>query len=142
MRVAERDGDGDVGRCRGCVAGDAAGGVDARRRDDGDVHGVRSAMGRARRWSPVEPEVSQATCANGVVTVPTVTPATGPTGVIYAVDPAGAYDAARRIYTVTVTATLADGYGWGQLPDGWLPGVDDGDGDVDGDACRARRVRW
>ena len=70
--------------------------------------------------SPVEPTVTQASCVDGVVTVPTVVLATGPTGVSYVVDPAGPYDA-HGAHTVTVTATLADGYAWGQLTPGWLP---------------------
>ena len=72
--------------------------------------------------SPVNPEIRLATCANGEVTVPTVTAATGPTGISYVVDPAGALTPGTVAHIVTVTATLADGYGWGQLGTGWLPG--------------------
>ena len=42
--------------------------------------------------APADPTVMQATCANGEVTVPTVTPGTGPAGVGYSVDPPGPYD--------------------------------------------------
>ena len=73
--------------------------------------------------SPVNPEIHLATCANGEVTVPTVTAATGPTGVSYKVDPAGALTPGTVAHTVTVTATLADGYGWGTLGTGWLSGA-------------------
>ena len=66
--------------------------------------------------------MTQATCTAGVVTVPTVTPATGPTGVTYALDPPGPYDPGTDDYTVTVTATLADGLAWGQMPAGWTRG--------------------
>ena len=72
--------------------------------------------------SPVNPEIHLATCANGEVTVPTVTAATGPTGVSYKVDPGGALTPGTVAHTVTVTATLADGYGWGTLGTGWLSG--------------------
>ena len=37
----------------------------------------------------MNPVVTQATCVDGEVTVPTVAAATGPTGVSYIVDPAG-----------------------------------------------------
>ena len=50
------------------------------------------------------------------------------------VDPAGPLTPGTATHTVTVTATVADGYGWGQLGAGWLPGASDGvDGDVDGE---------
>ena len=65
-----------------------------------------------RRWS-------QATCADGEVTVPTVVPAAGPAGVTYALDPPGPFDRARRRSPVMVTATLADGLAWGTLPAAW-----------------------
>ena len=68
---------------------------------------------------PADPAVTQATCTNGVVTVPTVEPATGPTGVSYSLDPPGPYDPGTETYTVTVTATLSDGLAWGELPDDW-----------------------
>ena len=68
--------------------------------------------------TPVDPTVVQATCANGVVTVPTVTPGTTPAGVTYDFDPPGPYDGHRGL-TVTVTATLSDGLAWGELPDDW-----------------------
>ena len=45
---------------------------------------------------PMDPTVAQATCTNGVVTVPTVMPAPSPTGVTYALDPPGPYSRARR----------------------------------------------
>ena len=71
--------------------------------------------------SPVDPEIHLASCVNGAVTVPTVTAATGPTGISYVVDPAGPLTPGTVAHTVSVTATLADGYGWGQLGTGWLP---------------------
>ena len=67
--------------------------------------------------SLVDPGVDQATCAEGVVTVPTVTLPTS-TGVVYTVDPAGPYDGTADI-EVLVTATVVNDYGWGQLPLGW-----------------------
>ena len=82
--------------------------------DDGDVpvtfdlDGVCAGDFRRIRWS------TQATCTAGEVTVPTVVLATGPAGVTYAVDPPGPYDG-HGGHTVTVTATLADGYAWGTL---------------------------
>ncbi len=69
--------------------------------------------------APADPVVTQATCTGGEVTVPTVVPGTGPTGVSYALAPPGPYDPGTEDYTVTVTATLADGLAWGELPDDW-----------------------
>jgi large repetitive protein len=67
--------------------------------------------------APVNPEVTQATCANGAVTVPEITlPQT--IGVVYVLDPIGPYDGTRDT-TVTVTATLPDGFEWMQMPPGW-----------------------
>ncbi len=61
--------------------------------------------------TPADPTVSLATCANGAVAVPTVgLPTT--TGVTYVVDPSGPYDGTQDT-TVTVTATVADGFEWG-----------------------------
>ena len=45
--------------------------------------------------TPVDPTVMQATCTDGEVTVPTVTPASGPAGVSYALVPPGPYDGHR-----------------------------------------------
>ena len=42
--------------------------------------------------APVAPTVTQATCTDGEVTVPVVTPATAPAGVTYLLDPPGPYD--------------------------------------------------
>jgi hypothetical protein len=68
--------------------------------------------------TPLDPDVDQATCANGEVTAPTITP-TPVEGITYTVDPAGPYDGTVDT-TVTVTATLADGYAWPDpMPDGW-----------------------
>ncbi len=67
--------------------------------------------------SPVAPTVTQATCTAGVVTVPTIVLGTT-TGIIYEVAPPGPYDGTKDV-TVTVTATLADGYEWGQIPERW-----------------------
>ena len=66
---------------------------------------------------PADPKVVQATCANGVVTAPTVEPTLTP-GITYALDPQGPYDGTQDT-TVTLTATLDDGYAWGQLPGRW-----------------------
>ena len=63
-------------------------------------------------------DVTQATCAEGVVTQPTVVLATTPSGVSYEADPQGPYSGTVNT-TVTVTATLADGLSWGQMPTGW-----------------------
>ncbi|MCF4122461.1 hypothetical protein L1785_15895, partial [Antribacter sp. KLBMP9083] len=64
---------------------------------------------------PVNPTVTQAVCVGGVVTAPTLVLATT-TGITYTVAPAGPYTAGQ---TVTVTATLADGFAWGDMPAGW-----------------------
>ena len=64
--------------------------------------------------TPLYPVTTEATCTAGEVTVPTVVLPTGPAGVTYTVDPAGPYDGTVTS-TVTVTATLADGYAWGNL---------------------------
>ena len=69
---------------------------------------------------PVAPTVTQATCTNGVVTRRRSCWPTTPAGVTYAADPQGPYDGTVDT-TVTVTATLADGFAWGQMPDGWTP---------------------
>ena len=73
----------------------------------------------------------QATCINGEVTVPTVTPKV--TGfVTYELDPPGPYDPGTDGYTVTVTATLsAELVEWGQMP----PGLD-ASRQSHGDVCR------
>ena len=68
---------------------------------------------------PVNPTVVQATCSGGVVTTPTVVPATRPLGVHYTQSPAGPYNGSQAT-TVTVTATLTFGYEWGQMPAGWV----------------------
>ena len=68
---------------------------------------------------PVSPTVTQATCRNGVVTQPTVVLATTPPGVSYVRTPQGPYSGTVDT-AVTVRATLADGFEWGQMPDGWL----------------------
>ena len=68
---------------------------------------------------PVAPTVTQPTCSGGVVTTPTIVLATTPAGVSYASSPAGPYDGTVDT-PVTVTATLADGFEWGPLPDGWV----------------------
>ena len=61
--------------------------------------------------------------------MPTVTPLRRRPGSPIAVVPAGPYDGTVDM-TVTVTATVLDDYGWGDLR-GWTC-VDDGDGDVHG----------
>ena len=62
--------------------------------------------------------MTQATCSGGVVTTPTVVLAGTPAGVSYAVDLQGTY-AGTLDTTVTITATLSDGFAWGQMPAGW-----------------------
>ena len=70
-----------------------------------------------RLGTPAAPTVTQATCATGAVTVPTVVLASSP-GITYLADPPGPYDGTEDT-TVTVTATVHDGYGWEQMPTGW-----------------------
>ena len=66
--------------------------------------------------TPVNPVVVQATCSNGIVTIPTVTPATT-TGITYTLSPAAPYFAGQ---TVTVTATVNAGFAWpANMPAGW-----------------------
>ena len=68
--------------------------------------------------APLDPTVVQAECVGGVVTTASVTPATGPTGVSYAL---GSVPAPGT--TVVVTATVAVGYAWvDPLPLGWSEG--------------------
>ena len=69
------DGDGDVGR-RVWPGPTAAAGLDRGHPDHGDLHGRRSTAASCTPATPVAPTVVQATCTNGVVTVPTITPAT------------------------------------------------------------------
>ncbi len=54
---------------------------------------------------PIAPTVVQATCANGVVTEPTITLATDPTGVTYSADPAGPYDGTADTTATRTSAT-------------------------------------
>ena len=68
--------------------------------------------------TPVAPDVTQASCTAGVVTVPAVLLATSPAGITYVAAPQPPYDGAVDT-PVTVTATLSDGFEWGTLPDGW-----------------------
>ena len=92
--------------------------------------------GDVRRWActpvvPADPEVMQATCVNGAVTVPTVTPPGrrgSSTASIRRVRDDGTAE-----YTVTVTATLTEGHGGGRCRRGGRRAVERGDGDVDGD---------
>ena len=72
---------------------------------------------KCRLGTPLEPTVTQATCAGGTVTVPTVVLASS-RGIRYVADPPGPYDGTEDT-TVTVTATVQDGYGWEQMPTGW-----------------------
>ena len=110
---ADGDGDGDVG-VGGGVAGDVAGGVDVDVADDGDVHGhlrrwgvhagvAGGADGRCRR------RVQRGWCVP-----PTIDVVAGRRGSSTAsIRPSGDGTADMP---VTVTATVADGFGWGQLP--------------------------
>src|SRR5690606_9536911 len=61
---------------------------------------------------PVAPVTTDGTCLAGVYPAPTVTPAETE-GITYTVD----FD--RETGEYTVTATLADSYAWGEMPDGW-----------------------
>ena len=63
---------------------------------------------------PLDPDVVEATCVDGVVTDPLVTPADEPEGIEYTVPP-GEYGPGDP---VTVTATLADGYAWQAATEG------------------------
>ena len=78
---------------------------------------VKFAGVTCRLGTPAAPTVTQATCATGAVTVPTVVLASSP-GITYLADPPGPYDGTEDT-TVTVTATVHDGYGWEQMPTGW-----------------------
>ncbi|WP_125777900.1 InlB B-repeat-containing protein [Antribacter gilvus] len=65
---------------------------------------------------PVAPTVTQAVCVGGELTAPTIAFATTE-GVTYTVEPAGPFVAGQ---SVTVVATLADGFSWGEMPAGWV----------------------
>ncbi len=67
---------------------------------------------------PINPTVTQATCANGVVTTPTIVKASGPTGVLYFLNPGGPYEGSVAT-TVEVIARALPNYIWGQMPSGW-----------------------
>jgi LPXTG-motif cell wall-anchored protein len=68
--------------------------------------------------TPLNPDVVPATCANGEVTEPTIVPQ-ATDGITYGADPPGPYEGTEDV-EVTVTATLGDGYAWGDsLPTGW-----------------------
>ena len=65
--------------------------------------------------TPLDPTVRQAVCVGGVVTAASVVPATGPSGVSYAL---GAVPEPGT--TVVVTARVAAGYAWAEpMPEGW-----------------------
>ena len=110
------DGDGDVGPCRGRVAGSVA-----RRVDTGTATRATFVVTfddvSCTPVVPVNPAVTQATCLNGEVTTPEITPP-NTTGIVYVLDPPGAYNGTRDA-TVTVTATVINGFGWMQMPPGW-----------------------
>ena len=136
------DGDGDV------VALVTPGSVRCRRRGCRGIpaatkatYSVRLEYAPCTPVVPLDPTVTQATCANGVVTVPTVTPATGPTGVSYALAPAGPYTPGTASHhTVTVTATLSAGQKWGGVDVGVdVPVADDS---AVHRLTRRRRARW
>ena len=100
--------------------------------DDGDVGGdVRRAA-----CTPVVAGGSAVIRrrVRGAVTVPTVVPARVRRGYLCARS-AWSVTPGTGDYTVTVTATVADGYSWGQMGAG-VDGVERGDEDVDG------RVGW
>ena len=66
---------------------------------------------------PVDPDVTQVVCTLGELTTPAVVPATTE-GISYSFNP----DDVVNGGTVVVTATLLDGFGWGDMPDGWTEG--------------------
>lgn len=68
--------------------------------------------------TPVDPTLTQATCAAGVLTPPTLTTAAAPAGVTYTASPGAPYAAGE---TVTVTAANTDKTQWFQspAPKGW-----------------------
>ncbi|SEE85300.1 InlB B-repeat-containing protein [Ruania alba] len=66
--------------------------------------------------APEDPTITQAVCENGELTEPTLTLPSDTDALTYTADPADTYEPGQ---TVTVTATLADGYEWGTLPEGW-----------------------
>ena len=120
---------------RGWVAGDDAAGVDARRRRRRRRITVTFEAVSCTPVTPVDPTVMQATCAAGVVTVPTITPATTPAGSPTWLDPAGPY----------VGTVDDDGDGDGDVGgrvgvgDADAGGVDAGQSD-DGDGSRSTLV--
>ncbi|MGB3305180.1 MAG: hypothetical protein WBA63_03280 [Thermomicrobiales bacterium] len=66
---------------------------------------------------PVDPEVTQVVCTQGALTTPDVVPATTE-GISYTFN----QDDVVNGGTVVVTATLLDGFGWGDMPEGWTEG--------------------
>ncbi len=68
--------------------------------------------------APADPTVTQATCANGEVHGAEITLPTTP-GVVYRWSRPELGDGYDGTVTVTVTATVADGFEWGQMPRGW-----------------------
>ena len=68
-----------------------------------------------RPATPVAPTVTDASCVNGELTVPTLELATTD-GITYTASSAAPYSPGQ---SVTVTATLADGFEWGQLARSW-----------------------
>ena len=94
---------------------------------------------------PVGPFVTQASCVNGVVTAPTIDLATTSPGISYVVNPPGPYDGTKTYTDIVVTATLAPGFSWGQMPPGWVQ-VDGGTATFNvtliGTSCAMWRRRW
>ena len=91
-----------------------------RRLDDSHLSGDirrRGVHPGGTRWIPT---VTQATCTAGEVTVPTIVSGDRPDQASPTLlDPPGPYDPGTDDYTVTVTATLADGQAWGTMPPTW-----------------------
>ena len=107
-----------AGAHRRRLAPDAADGLGQDIEHDGDVHGhVR--RGRVHAGGPRGTDGHAAHLLWWRRTTPTIVLATTPVGVSYASSPAGPYDGTVDT-PVTVTATLADGFEWGPLPDGWV----------------------
>ena len=110
-----RDGDGDAGRR--VPLGHGHGTVDVGERDDGHVDRDVDRGHRAPRSRRSRPTVTQAVCAGGVLSPPTLALATTDR-ITYTVAPSGPYAPGG---TATVTATLAGtGVAWPDaLPPGW-----------------------
>ncbi len=81
---------------------------------------------------PAEVAATQSVCVEGEASLASVTvPASVPEVVSYSLSPdpdvpPGSYDVSGGARTVSVTATLAEGYVFGPLPEGWVEGTEPG----------------